>query len=218
MDFSAAVQFAFQDKDWWKKCLVAGLYTFIPIIGMIAVMGWQRRIFDQIREGHPVPLPDVRFSEDLSYGLTPFIAMMNTGIIILVLWFGMAILGGVAGAIDETLGGVMMIFGGLCVSLVAMVLSLLFPDFLRRAFVENERFPLFKPGPSMKAIKEDFGGYLMLYLGIYLANFLGGLGGLACGVGAVLTTPLGMAMMMHFLAQYTAKVESRKSSFQGYPG
>jgi hypothetical protein len=209
MDIGTAVKFAFEDRDWWKKCLMVGLYTFIPILGVIAAMGWQRRIYDRVRAGQPTPLPSIELGSDLKYGISPFLAVMNITFVVLGMWIVLAVFGAIAGAIDDSLVGIVMGLGGMGLGLVALVLSLLMPDFLRRGFADDEKFPLLRPGPTLRAITGDPGSYIMMYLGLMVGNFLGGIGGVLCGVGAIVTSPWGLAIGAHVIAQRQDRLEGR---------
>lgn len=204
MDIGRAIKLPFDDPEWWKKCLIAGLITLIPVVGVIVVLGWQRRIFENARSGNPSPLPDIAFGDDLGRGVAPFVAVLNIAAIAVVLAIGVAVAVPVAGAISDTLAGIVAIFANLVMVVVMLAASVLVPDFLRRGFEDGEMLPLLKPGPTISRITGDVGAYVMLLVGFFVANFIGGLGSVACGIGALFTAPLGYVMMTYMLADYAS--------------
>lgn len=215
MDFKRALELVTRDPDWMKKCFMAGIVILVPIAGIIALFGWQRRIFEGVRQGQET-LPDPSFGEDLKYGVDPFIALLNPlpfFFLAAALLFGIpAALMMIGGAIGGDAGSALAMVGSLT-QLVAMLfwflmivgLNLVLPEMLRRGF-RGERFPLFSPRVSIAAIRGNITPYVMLILSSLAANFVGGLGVYACCVGVFLTQSAASAFYTHMLAQWDEKV------------
>lgn len=216
MDFKRAIDLVTKDPDWMRKCFMAGLPILVPVIGIIALFGWQRRIFENVRQGRE-ELPDPSFGEDLSRGVDPFIALLNPMPFVLLaaaLLFGipfalMAAVGVVAG--DSGAAGALGALGAL-VQLVAMLIwfviilamNVAMPELLRRG-LKGERFPLMSPGPSIAAIRANPTPFIMVIVASVLANIVGGIGIYLCCVGMFLTMPAANAFYTHMLVQWDQK-------------
>lgn len=217
VDLGAAFEYARIDPNWLNKYVVHGVISMIPIIGTLVLFGWGRRIFQRVRAGASVDgLPDMDFGGEMGDGVAPLVALLNIFAVIFPLMlfayfimFGGAIAAaGITEAAGEDAGGVVVII----LSLVMMLFYLAFfvlmfavqvmmPEILRRGYT-GEMTPLLSPGKSFRAIRSNPGAYLMTFLGLFVANFLGSLGVYLCFVGVFVTAPFGHAMAAHILAQW----------------
>lgn len=215
MDFKRALEFVTRDPDWMKKCFMAGLPILVPIAGPIAFLGWQRRVFDNVRQNQE-SLPDPAFMDDLKYGVDPFIAMLNPlpvlFVLVLVLFGVPAVLMAVGGSIGGDAGGALAMVGSLLQVLamlvwfvVVMVFSVISPELVRRGF-HGERFPLLSPRASIAPIMANKMPYVMAILAAFVGNLVGGLGFYVCCVGLFLTMPAGKVFYVHMLAQWDETV------------
>ena len=209
IDIGTALKFVFDDPQWLKKCAIMGLILFLPVIGIIITFGWQKRIFDQVRAGQPVPLPDIDLMGDAARGMIPFIAVLNLVVPAFVLAIASALLAFVANYIDQSMGAIVGLICNVGLVVIMLPLSLLFPELLRRAFADDDKFPLLKIAGCIKILTADPSTYAILILGWWAASFVQGLGGFACLVGAVITNPWGLASQAHLLSQYDAAVNPR---------
>lgn len=215
MEFNRAVDMIRRDPDWMKKLGFAGLHMLVPFAGILAALGWQRRVFDGARQGVD-ELPTPAFMDDLKLGIDPFIAVLNVVLVlfplVLVLFGVPMALTFVGGAIGGDAAQVLGMVGGLLSMLAMLVwfavivgLNVLMPELLRRG-MRGERFPLFSPGASVGAIRGNAMPYLMLIVGFFIANFVGGLGIWLCCVGMLITQPAAMAGIANLLGQWDQKV------------
>ena len=216
IDIGAALEFAKSDPDWMKKCGMHGLVMLIPIAGFLALFGWGRKIFENAKNDERI-LPELDIGGEISYGIPPLVAMLNPAAIILPLMIvimGIGMAGGmISGVVGGDAGGIigivmMVITFGLygVFMLLAFGLQLLTPEIQRRGY-NGEMGPLFSPGSSLRAIKANPKAFVMTFIGLFVANFIGGLGVIACYVGMFLTVPFGHAMAAHILAQWDAIVQ-----------
>lgn len=58
MDFGQAFTFIFKDEDWVKKVLLGILFSFVPIFGQFALMGYILVVIRNVKANEPRPLPD----------------------------------------------------------------------------------------------------------------------------------------------------------------
>lgn len=218
IDIGAALEFAKSDPDWLKKCAMHGLVLLIPIAGFLALFGWSRKIYERAQAGER-SLPDLDIGTEISHGIPPLVAMLNTLLIMLpmmfLMWTTIAVVGIGGGSLgslgDEAAGiaGVLMVVVMLGVQLMFMfgiiVVQAFIPEIQRRGY-NGELGPLLSPGASIAAIKGNPKAYLMTFIGLFVANFIGGIGVVACYFGALVTAPFGHAMSAHILAQWDAVV------------
>lgn len=218
VDIGLALKGLTADPQWFKKYAIAGLFLLVPIVGPIAWLGWLRRVYEAAREGDFEFLPEIEFSEDLSLGIAPLVAMLNLMVPAMVMVFGVWIVAfgvlmvgsGVDQATDGSgVGGMiagltMLVLYGL-MSVGILAINLLTPEIQRRGF-NGEMTPLLSPGTSLRALVRSPGPYLMTLLGIFLANLIASVGVLACYIGMFLTMPMAMVVMARLLAQWDAVV------------
>jgi hypothetical protein len=219
IDIGAALAFAKSDPDWIKKCGLHGLVMLIPVAGFLALFGWSRKIYERAHAGEHT-LPELDLGTEVSHGIPPLVAMLNTLVItlpmVILMWTMLAVvgLGGSAiGALGEGAAGiasVLMVVVMLGMQLLFMVVFIavqaLLPEIQRRGY-NGEMGPLFSPKASIAAIKGNPKAYLMTFIGLFVANFIGGIGAFACYVGMFVTMPFGHAMAAHILAQWDAIVQ-----------
>ena len=202
MEFNRAIDFIRRDPEWMMKLLFAGLHLLIPIAGLLSMLGWQRRIFEGARLGQDeLPKPDL--VGDIKLGIDPFIAVLNVAIVMIPLMmvlfgvpFAIVMVGGAIGGdaaqVIGAIGGILNILAMFVWFLLVMLLNVMMPELIRRG-MRGERFPLFSPGVSIAAIRSNVMPYVMLILGSFVANFVGGIGIWLCCVGVFITQPAAMA-------------------------
>ncbi|MCP4805929.1 MAG: DUF4013 domain-containing protein [Proteobacteria bacterium] len=209
IDIGAAFKYATSDPDWMKKMFVAGLFLLIPIIGLVAMLGWMREIFFRVRENKP-GLPDIQFGRHIEQGWAPLVAVLNTALptVPMVLpafaAMGLVVVGQETG--DEALAnlGVTLMVGtqGL-IMLMSVALNLVIPEFWRRGF-HGELGPIFSFGSSLRAIRANFVPALIVFLGFLAANLASSIGIFFCYVGIFLTLPFAYVVQAHLIAQWDA--------------
>lgn len=221
IDIGAAFEFARRDPDWLTKYALHGLVLFIPVVGSLAYFGWGRRVYQQIQQGQEDALPELDLGGEIADGIPPFVTALNMVAVILPLVFlmqGLAIggmvLGGVASAAFGDIGELLMGLVMLVLTLVFYALffvtiiaaNLIMPELQRRGY-NGEMGPLFSIGRSLRIIRAHPSQYLMTFVGVLVANLVGSVGMVLCGVGAILTLSMGHAMAAHVLAQWNAIAE-----------
>lgn len=222
LDIKRAIDAVTQDPNWARKCFMAGLPILIPIIGWVALLGWERRHFEAVREGRDAELPEPSLSEDLSRGVDPAIAVLNAlpfVVLTFVMTFGLPLATGlvstVVAQVSQPLAGLiavsgtlMQLFGMFLSFALITMINLISPELLRRAFL-GEHFPLYSPRVSLSLIKEHLNDFVVVLVLSLLANLLAGFGVYLCCVGLLLTRPIAVAFQGHMLGQWQAKLDAR---------
>jgi hypothetical protein len=214
VDVATAVSYVSSSPDWWKTCLLAGLFAFLPVVGFVALMGWARDIHDSVRAGRPDVLPPLAFSTHLERGWRPVGGMVFT-LMTLYVVLGVPVLGalGIGGVLANALGDV-----GEVLALVALLFSLLlfllmvfayaaYRGEMDRLAFEGELFPLAHLRQSVRAVRASPGAYLTTVAGLFLSSMLAGSGSALCFVFGAFTLPVGWALAAHLTGQWARVVD-----------
>jgi hypothetical protein len=216
VDLGAALSWPMKTPDWWKRCLIPGLFVFVPFVGMIALTGWMRRIFDQVRTGDPGELPEFDFGGDLGRGWRPFGALFFTAMglyfIIAVLFGGAFAVGAGISAVSADAGEVAAPLFMIVAQLVYMVVLLGFNVYMTEVWrigLGGGLFPPARIGETVRAIKAAPMPFVITAVGIFVAGMIGSIGVFACFIGMVVTLPMAWAMMAHLVGQWERVVRSK---------
>lgn len=215
MDIGKAFSFVFEDEEWVSKMLIGGLISLIPIVGQLAAMGYALKVAQNVAQGHPRPLPRWgEFGDHLMRGLYDLVIRLvySLPILVLVLLFvcvGAASGGAASGRRAEEQIGAMFGVLGLClvpiVLVLALVLSLVAFAALGRFVATNNLGPALRVGEVIGLVRKSPGAWAMLLVVSILAGLVGGLGAIACGVGALFTSFYAQCVIGHALGQTVAQ-------------
>lgn len=221
VDLGAALSYPMQTPDWWKRCIVPGLFVFIPVVGMVAMVGWMSRIFEQVRSGNPGHLPEFDFGGDLSRGWRPFGALFFTAMVlyavIFVLFGGAALLGAgvsaAAGDAGEAIAPLFMVVAQLIYMVVLLAFNVYMVEVWRLG-LGGRLFPPGAIGESFRAVAAAPVPFALSVVGLFVASMVGGLGVFACFIGMIVTIPMSWAMMAHLVGQWQRVVETKAAAAQ----
>jgi len=206
MNFGLAFSYVFNDEQWFKKVALPALCGLIPVIGPFIVAGWGLKATKNVMEGNEEnALPDLAFGEDLGRG---FMATL----IGLIYSLPVAIIGSISGGLfgfggnqDQTWMIILYIIGG-CFGLIGLLLAIfiaLMGVVAIANYVAKGKFgAAFNFKEIFGMLKKSFVSWLLTILGLILAtSIIAPLGGIACGIGALLTGAYGTAFFSHLLGQ-----------------
>jgi hypothetical protein len=217
IDHRLAVRTAFSGDDWPQRLLIVTLGMLVPLVGPIAVNGYQTAIAQEIPSRRDVlpPLDLQRLTDYLLRGLKVFLVSMAVGLLLvpvaMVVLFGSSLAAAMVGALlqESSLAGV----AALAVSLVG---GLVFTAVIYLGMALATPFWL------QAGLNSDFGGVLdfdfvrdflrrvgrqvivshLVLLLISLAAFVAGV--LACVVGVFPAIALVMLVQAHVYGQLYA--------------
>jgi hypothetical protein len=212
LDFGRSFSFIFEDEGWIRKVLIGGaIYVFGSFLfglGGIVVAGWVVEIVRRVSSGADEPLPDWDnfggyFMDGIKLVGTSFLWALP----IILLSICPALLGVAAGMMDDpdmllTITSITSICIAIISVLYAIVLSLLVGSLLG-LIAENQPFSyLVNPRNAWNYMRANVGGYLLaLIVGGFIAQLVGGAGVILCGIGVILTMPIGAAFFGHLFGQ-----------------
>ena len=209
-DFARPFQFVFEDPNWLKKVLLLAVFFLIPLVGPIAVMGYQIRVMRQIADGNESGLPDMVFGEDLVNGLKLFVVVLGYIMPGFIIYFGGTIIGAILAAVlggqngDNPAGGLAAIpmFGGMCIGLPLVFLgALLSPVGMVRFADTGEIGAAFRFGEVFAFIKNNAINILLAIVVGMIAQFIAQFGIILCFVGVFLTAAFAMVVQGHAWGQ-----------------
>ncbi len=219
MEFGYAFNYPFKDPDLFKKLIIVGLVTLIPVIGMFVVMGWMialtRRI---IRREEPALLPDLDFSVQLGDGFKAFVVYLVYLAPLFVIYALFAI-GGIVGSqfiesLDMDTQGTIILISTLCLTgfifLYTLFVSFIIPAAFAKVATEGSIKAGLQIGEVLATVKASIGSYLLVLVGVILANMIGSLGTVAFFFGWFITYPYSVAVAGVFYGMaYNAARENR---------
>jgi hypothetical protein len=188
----------FRDPAWASKFLLQGLILIIPIVGMIAMLGWMMLSLDNLRAGRRELAP-------AGFHLGRGLALFGVEIVWLtVLYVPFAILFGLgvaAGQQSAALGALLFALANLLEALLSLLLAFLFPAIVQLTYEAGFSGGL-NPGSVWRLAAANPANTVLAALVIVAAGVIGGLGVVLFGVGVVFTTAYAGAVIAGAVAWY----------------
>jgi hypothetical protein len=220
MDIGRSFSYILEDEDWWKKVLIGGLLTLIPIVGPFYGIGYLLQAIKNVIAGREVPLPEAL--EDFGAKLVKGLLM---SVIILIYALPLIIIGGCAGAggaspsyvedadVQQVLAVVSVVWSscfGCLALLYGIFLGLLLP-FVMATYADTGVFgDAFKLGDIFGMLKKNVGPAFIVLLVTWLASLAAGIaGGILCGIGVFATSFFAQLVMAYLYG--TLYVEAKRS-------
>jgi Protein of unknown function (DUF4013) len=216
-DYSDSIGWPTKDPQWISKIIVQSLITIIPIVGLMALLGWMLAALDNLRNGRR-ELPGAGFAH-LGRGVTLFLVFLVYGIAIAVV-FGVIVFIGflLAAAGSNNNVGVLSGLGALLIVLaygILIVAGIAFYFLMAPIIVATERGG-FGGGINFRQVFEmarsNPSSTLFAGLFILVGHLIGSVGSILCGIGVYLTIAYGYAVMAAVVAVY-----ERQSAAQQLP-
>jgi hypothetical protein len=230
MDYLKGYRVAREDPQWTNKIVVGSVILLtsmlIPLIGQLALLGWQALIMRRAVHGQDTPMPRLDFDFDYLGKLVglgfkallarflwtlPIIVLIGGAVVCMYFGFIAVAVGGVAvaesggdaGAAFGGIGAMCCMFGGYAAIIVLAVVAAIPASVASmRAELTDDLNQGMKFGEVMQFTKANFGVLLKGTLIIGVVNWLLSMvGALACFVGIFPVAILTMVAHGHFLAQ-----------------
>ena len=190
----------FRDPDWVSKLLIIALTLLIPIIGSINGLGWMLATIDRLRAGEERLAP-----ANLSYigrGLRLFAVELIYTLVIVVIALAIFV-PALALSVNQGQGSANsgLIAAAVLLNLVGFsvitVLSLALTFMMPAIVLATDRAGL-GAGIDVRAVlrrsRANLNHTLIAGLMLIAASFVGSLGIIVCGVGALMTSAYALAM------------------------
>lgn len=218
MEISKSISFITEDPRWQQKLLIGtGVIigstvlsvVLIGVIGFIIFAGYLVRLLQNVRDGHPYPLPEWdQWGEDLARGFKLIIASLVWSLPVLVLVIPSAIGNALASSSSDSAQfmGVMLSICGSCLTMLYALLITVVSPGISVSYARDEQIT---SGLQFREIiawtRANIGQVLvvtLVYIAASIALSIAGaiVGVLLCVVGLIITIPL--ASLLTGIFQY----------------
>jgi hypothetical protein len=214
MDLTAALGAPFKDPAWMKKCAVAGVITFLPLVGLLAHLGWLERWYRTRLDGGAVlPEPTDDLGGDIGRGFRFVLASVAS----FLPFFAVSGVAGIAAAVSGSLlegeAAAMMsiasslLFAGLIVA-ISLGFAVSMPAVAHQHIVRGRTWVWSGFGEMWARIRSAPMAVLLAIAGMMIANTVAQLGVIACFVGVILTSAVGQAMTFAVYAEWAKATDA----------
>lgn len=207
MDIGKAFTFPFDDDQWIASILIAGLLVLIPIVGQILLIGYTLETARNLAMGSPKPLPKWdNFGEKFSLGFGGFVISLGYALpVAIISGLLFCVAGGLGGATGSEDAAAAVIGGAfLCLMPIILVLAVLVAPVIIAAQIRYLQTgsigEAFNFSAVIGMVRQDLGGWLVLFLLSILCGFVASLGS-AVIIGFIFTYPYSQAVFGHLMGQ-----------------
>jgi hypothetical protein len=213
MDIGKSFAFVFEDEQWIVKVLIAAAILFvgilfswvllIPLILALALLaGYSVEITRRVMRGELSKLPEWdNWGELIADGLKVIVIGIVYAIPIILVGLCLGIPAAILSNDNNAFGGVLNAFMS-CLNLIwAIILSLLLPAAIAKYVAENNLGAAFRFGEVIALVRDNFTTYLITFLMSWVANLIGQLGSIVCGIGWFFTVPYAFMVTGHLYGQ-----------------
>ncbi len=210
MNFGKAFSYIFDDPRWLEKIIIPILYSLIPVVGWMVLLGYVMRTTRNVADGVELPLPECDFGDDLALGFKLFVVNLVYAAVPMLLMLLILPLGF---AVDNSASApVLPIIAVILISLVLMLYSLvwgiLMPIIQAHVSVKGTISSGFEFKTIFGMLTKNIGAWLLVFAGLILASIIAPLGSIAFFVGAFLTSMYGQLLTAHLAGQAYALTKS----------
>lgn len=231
MDVGKSFTFVFEDKEWVAKLgiaaliLLVGILFFwvllIPLIAAIALLlGYGVEITRRVIRGEPVTLPAWdNWGALAADGLRFIVVGVVYALPIIVV---SACLGAITAPLSNSGSTGLAALGALFSALLGLVdfvwgiaISILLPAAVALWVDTGDFAAAFRFSEVWNLVRNNLGTYLITWLMTWVAQVIGHLGAIVCGIGWFVTVPYSMMVTGHLYGQ--AYLAARKQSASPAP-
>ncbi len=212
MDIGSSFTYMFEDENWLKKVLIGGIVAIIPIVNFAAI-GYLVQIIRNVRDGHPLPLPEWdQFGAYFMDGLWIFLIIL-VYLIPLILLACIQGIGTAALSSNKDAESALTIVSSCFSCLMAvwgLLVGALSPAVLIRYAEVGEFMAGFRFGEIFSVITANIGSYVIVLLLWWVASFIGELGIILCVIGVIFTAFWANLVGGNLIGQLAAQVRQNQ--------
>ncbi|MBS2032035.1 MAG: DUF4013 domain-containing protein [Deltaproteobacteria bacterium] len=181
ISFERSLGYPMKDPNWLKKVLLGGVFTLIPIAGILFLLGFMKKLFLTLVQDENALIPELDLGADLSAGL----GVLGVGIC-----WGLML-------IPAMLLMIIPVIGPLAYMAIAATVV---PVALMRYFTTGQFGAAFEFKAIFAFIKENSSNVLMMFAVSFVAQLIAGFGIIACFVGILFTGFWALLVRTHAMA------------------
>ena len=212
MDIGKSFTFVFEDDAWITKILIAAAILFlgvffswlllIPLILAVALLnGYMVEIIRQVVRGQVDGLPEWdNWGDLIAEGLKVLVIQIVYALPIIIASCCL-IIPAAAAESSEGLSVFLSLILSCFMVLWAILMTLVLPAATAIYAATDDLAAAFRFGEVFALVRDNLSTYLITLVMSWVASFLGGLGGVVCGLGSFLTAPYGYMVTGHLYAQ-----------------
>lgn len=221
MEIGKSFSFVFEDEKWVSKVIIGAIFYLLSvfIIGAFFVFGYMMELIRNVANGNPNPLPEWdNLGSKLGRGFMLFLVFLVYSLPLIVLYICAFIPSIAASNTDNTgvagVAGLISAIGFCLVFIYAIILAVLSPAIIVRYAITGSFGSCFQFGQLISFITSNLGNYVIAILIAIVANLIGQLGIIACGIGVFLTSFYAMLVISHIFGQVYRQAVQRGTGFQ----
>ena len=216
MNFGKAFTYIFEDEDWFNKLIGPVLISLIPVIGTFVFIGYTLRVTRNVANNEIRPLPILDFGEDLGLGfryfligLVYFLPVLLVAGLIMVPFIAINATNNNSNGIG-VLAMLFMFCGGSFFFIYSLFLALFEPIMMANFAIKDKFSAGFEWGNFFKRLGNNFTAWLLVYVGVIIADLIAPLGGMLLIVGAFITYAYSKLIVAHLAGQAYAASETKQ--------
>lgn len=233
LDIGKAFTFVGEDPNWLTKVgiggamfLLAYLASFTIIGGIVVgaiILGYLMVFLRNVIAGYPQPLPEwTDWGTRMADGFKAMVVTIVYGlpaIIVFAIFLVPSILLSVTGNRGAGAVGSGLFCLGIVLFIVTVLLSsLLMPIAICRYAATGDLGAAFKVGEVVAEFRQNLSQYLIIALiSAFAVPFIAGLGGIACGIGALFTSFYAYLVLYHLYGQTHRAAQGMMQPSYGSP-
>ena len=203
MDFGQAFSFVFQDQEWIKKILIAGVLMIVPFVGWWVVLGWSIEITRRVIAGEDPVLPDwAEFADFLVKGLKGFVVGLVLAIPLILITVPYSV---VTALLDPSDAEAVIWILSICFSCFALIygvaLAFAIPAAYGQLAATEQIAQSVNPGKLIALIRGNPSAYIIAVLGVIVAGIVSIFGVILCVIGLFVTMAYALAIQGHLYGQ-----------------
>jgi hypothetical protein len=224
MDIGKAFGFVFEDEKWVIKVLIGAaillvgfLFSWLLLIPLILayvlLAGYGVEIIRQVMRGELDKLPEWDdWGALLRDGLMALIISVVYALPLIILSVCMSLPIAIFAEDAEALSSLFSVALSCFSFLYFIAMSIVLPAAVAFYAAEDDLGAAFRFGEVFAFVRDNVATYFVTFVLSWVANFIGSLGSVVCGVGALVTVPYSFMVIGHLYGQ--AYVVSKGQSLQ----
>ncbi len=212
MDIGKAFGFVFEDEDWIVKILVgAGIFAvglllswlIIPLVVALAILGgYQVEIVRRVIRGDLDALPEWdNWGQLIADGLKVVVVGIVYWLPAILVGLCLGVPAGILSEDAPALSSALSVLSSCLWILWAIVVTLVMPAAVAFFVDQDDLAAAFRFGEVIAFVRDNLSTYLVTLVMSWVAQIIGGLGSLLCGIGLLATVPYSYMAIGHLYGQ-----------------